>query len=298
VAVVLGGAGGASVGLLPTIASGDSGASVTAQDDHFVSSGGGSTLMVAAGSTVSFAYPSGASEHDVHFTAMPSACTGSTAQLGPTAGAGAPSIAGPGWQGECTFNTPGTYSFFCDAHGSVSPQGQVSGMSGTIDVTAPGGGSTGSGSTPTTTTTTAPTATTTTTPAPATTTSSPTTTSPSSATAPATGSSVSARSAVLAALHGLSAARRQRGTRVSETFTSPLRGLRVVVELLGARQRVLGKLTKTTTGAGPLHLRVSLTASARSSLRRAGHLAVDVHTTVSGATLSASGADRPVTLRP
>ena len=30
------------------------------------------------------------------------------------------SVQPPGWAGYCTFNTPGTYSFFCGAHGDMT----------------------------------------------------------------------------------------------------------------------------------------------------------------------------------
>jgi plastocyanin len=258
--VALGGTGGAAIGLLPTIAAGDSGASVTAQDDQFVLSGGGSTVSIAAGSTVSFSYPSGSNEHDVHFTTMPSVCSGSTAQLGPTAAGGVgPAVGGPGWQGACTFNTAGTYNFFCDRHGYAAPGGGVGGMSGTIDVT---GSSTGT-----------------------------TTTTPAGSTPP-TGTS-----AVLAALKALSAARSQHGTSVSETFTSPAAALKVTVELIGSNHKTLGKLTRTTSGAGALRLQVALSASGRSALHRAHHLTLKVHTVVSGSGITAHSANRTVTLR-
>src|ERR1700750_1558971 len=91
----------------------------------------GSSVPVAAGGTVTFAYPSGTSVHNVHFddaSAKPSSCTqtagmdyGSVPPL-PAA------VQGPGWAGSCRFDTPGTYTFHCDAHAN---------MTGTIVVQAP-----------------------------------------------------------------------------------------------------------------------------------------------------------------
>lgn len=101
-----------------TAVAGADSAAVTAKDFEF--DGPGATTPAAvtltAGGTVTFSYPSGASAHDVHFTgAGPSACTGSTGQVGT-----APGVAGPGWSAACTFSTTGTYRFVCDAHSSMT----------------------------------------------------------------------------------------------------------------------------------------------------------------------------------
>src|SRR4051794_39430938 len=64
------------------------------------------TLTIAPGQSVTFAYPEGKSFHNVSFTgAQPSSCTGLTPYARP-----------PGWQGRCTFATPGTYAFACALH--------------------------------------------------------------------------------------------------------------------------------------------------------------------------------------
>jgi plastocyanin len=110
----------ASASLTPVAA-----ATVVAQDNVFQNS----PVTVDAGNTVAFAYPSGNSSHNVVFNQAPSSCV-------QTAGnpifASAPPLPqyplGPGWEGYCTFNTPGTYTFYCEAHptemtGSVTVRG-------------------------------------------------------------------------------------------------------------------------------------------------------------------------------
>jgi PKD repeat protein len=91
----------------------------------------GTTVTIAPGGTVSFSYPTGGSGHNVVFGdgdtgtpgAQPSSCT-------QTAGAAilpAPPLPQfsmpPGWAGSCTFNTAGTFKFYCQAHQSM--QGTV-----------------------------------------------------------------------------------------------------------------------------------------------------------------------------
>jgi PKD repeat protein len=95
----------------------------------------GTSVEIAPGGTVSFSYPTGGNSHNVVFGdgdtdtpgAQPSSCT-------QTAGAvilAAPPLPSfplpPGWAGTCTFNTAGTYPFYCKAHLS---------MKGTVVVTA------------------------------------------------------------------------------------------------------------------------------------------------------------------
>jgi plastocyanin len=85
-------------------------------------------LDVPVGSSVSFSNPSGGGFHDVDFdSAIPSVCTGSASVDSTNASSGP-------WQGDCTFNTVGTYSFHCSVHG----------FTGQIVVTDAGGGATGS----------------------------------------------------------------------------------------------------------------------------------------------------------
>lgn len=82
-------------------------ASITAKDPYSFDNGSGSsTVSIAAGGTVTFSYPSGASAHNVVFdTAQPTSCTNMPA----TASA-------PGWSGSCTFEAYGTYAFHCGLH--------------------------------------------------------------------------------------------------------------------------------------------------------------------------------------
>jgi plastocyanin len=89
------------------------------------------TVEIAPGGTVSFAYPSGGSAHNVVFDAgQPSSCV-QQAGVAITPGPPLPAFAQPaGWSGECTFGTPGAYTFFCNAHPTT--------MKGTVIVGDPG----------------------------------------------------------------------------------------------------------------------------------------------------------------
>ena len=75
------------------------------------------SVTIAAGGSVVFAYPTGGNFHNVDFSdAQPSACT---QMAGTNTGAVPPLPAvpgGQGWTGMCRFDTPGTYTFTCDAH--------------------------------------------------------------------------------------------------------------------------------------------------------------------------------------
>jgi plastocyanin len=89
--------------------------SFTVSDFAFTAAGGGNTVTIAPGGTVSFSYPSGSNEHNVDFGSgpQPTSCMlGGQSQSPPI-----PSVpTAPGWSGNCTFNTPGTYTFHCDRH--------------------------------------------------------------------------------------------------------------------------------------------------------------------------------------
>jgi PKD repeat protein/type 1 glutamine amidotransferase len=82
------------------------------ENDHSVS--------IFTGETVTFTYPApGDATHNVKFLAVgpqPSACAQTA---GPVLGAVPPlptyTIPAP-WAGNCTFNVPGTYTFYCEAH--------------------------------------------------------------------------------------------------------------------------------------------------------------------------------------
>jgi plastocyanin len=138
---------GLAVAVLPGLAAGDPAntGTFTAVDYAWNAAGGGHTVTIAQGGTVSFSYPSGASVHNAAFdSAQPTSCTqtagSSTGKVPPLPNP----AAGPGWSGSCTFNTPGTYTFHCAIH----PQT----MTGTIVVQA-SGTTPGTTSTPSTTTT-------------------------------------------------------------------------------------------------------------------------------------------------
>ncbi len=89
------------------------------------------TVTIAPGGTVSFSYPEGSSSHNVVFgngdTGTPGAQPTSCVQTAGVAITAAPPLPGfaepPGWAGSCTFNTAGTYTFFCQVHQSM--QGTV-----------------------------------------------------------------------------------------------------------------------------------------------------------------------------
>src|SRR4051794_34436101 len=164
---------------VPTLAwgQGDEGKAVAPADasfhtgDNFFQDDAGaaddSTVQIAVGGTVTFKSrlndSTNAAPHNVIFndeSPKPSVCN-QTVQSPELPGTPLdadgvepmPSFASPpGWEGYCTFNTPGTYTFFCSAHGQE--------MHGTVVV---GGSAT---PTPTPTPTSTPTATPTPTPTP------------------------------------------------------------------------------------------------------------------------------------
>jgi plastocyanin len=117
---------------------------ITAHDYYFQAPDGSRTpasVTIAPGGAVSFDYPVGASQHNVHFLGGPAApsCTGANAASQPAFDSPGHSSTpqGPGWSGSCTFSAPGDYSFNCTLHPSV--------MYGTVHVaSAPSSGS-GSG---------------------------------------------------------------------------------------------------------------------------------------------------------
>jgi plastocyanin len=112
-------------GLVPALAHGEAArsadASVVAFDNGFRDGGqadtNDTTVEIAPGGTVSFAYPSGGSSHNVVFdAAQPSSCV-QQAGVVITAAPPLPGFAEPqGWSGECTFNAAGTYTFVCGVH--------------------------------------------------------------------------------------------------------------------------------------------------------------------------------------
>jgi hypothetical protein len=163
---------GAGAAVLPSLGSAqgsnatfyavDSGQPFFGQHFFYVAGTTSSTATILPGGTVTFAYPTGTSSHNVVFTGpQPTSCTQTAAAPGYRIGPVPPLPAvaeAPGWSGYCTFNTPGTYPFDSAADGPA--------MSGTVVVgtttstttttttntvpTVPGGGgtSTNNGYTP------------------------------------------------------------------------------------------------------------------------------------------------------
>jgi plastocyanin len=90
------------------------------------------TVTVDLGATVDFSYPAGSSAHNVEFATNPTSCTQKTGVV-ITAAPPLPSFAQPApWTGECTFSTPGVYTFVCSAHRSE--------MTGSVVVKTQNGG--------------------------------------------------------------------------------------------------------------------------------------------------------------
>ena len=130
----------------------------------YVDAGGSSpddhSVTIAVGEKVTFDYAIAPQNNSVHnvdfdFETQPSSCVMTAAPPGgeiePDDKSPVPNFSQPpGWAGECTFNSPGTYTFFCDAHGDA--------MSGEVVVTGT------ATPTPTSTVTATPTATVTATP--------------------------------------------------------------------------------------------------------------------------------------
>jgi plastocyanin len=119
----------AAAGLVPALARGEAprsaDASVVAFDNGFRDGAqadpNDNTVEIAPGGTVSFGYPTGGSSHNVVFdVAQPSSCVQQTGVV-ITAAPPLPGFAEPpGWSGECTFNAAGTYTFFCNAHPTMT----------------------------------------------------------------------------------------------------------------------------------------------------------------------------------
>jgi plastocyanin len=118
----------AAAGSVPALARGEGAssadASIVAFDNGFKDGGqadvNDNTVEIAPGGTVSFAYPTGATQHNVVFDAAPSSCVQSTGAVILPAPP-LPQVAlPPGWSGECTFNAAGTYTFVCGVHPAMT----------------------------------------------------------------------------------------------------------------------------------------------------------------------------------
>jgi len=105
-------------------------ASIMAADNVFTTdTGGAPNVTIVAGGHVNFAYFMGRNNHSVVFTGpLPSICGISTGPPGTSVAL--PSIPSPaGWEGGCEFESPGTYTFVCGTHSS---------MTGSVTVVAAG----------------------------------------------------------------------------------------------------------------------------------------------------------------
>jgi hypothetical protein len=208
-----------------------------AVDYAWLADGGpGNELTITPGETVTFAYPTGASFHNVVFEGTePSSCTGIQ-----------PADPGPGWQGSCRFDAPGTYRFACGVH---------PGMTGRVIVRA--------APTPTPTPTSTATAT-------ATPTADPTGTSPATP-APTATPTPSAPGALKLKL---TLARNQRSMRVRGAVEVERAGSRV--EITARTTRRVGRFLRRSAAAGTLVFSVGIDAKARKTLRAKGRLRLTV----------------------
>src|SRR3954447_3527538 len=88
---------------IPALASAEEHApgAIVAQDYAFENpAGGGDSVTIGAGETVTFSYPAGGSSHNVVFAAAQATSCTPALPDSPTP---------PGWESSCRFNIPGTY---------------------------------------------------------------------------------------------------------------------------------------------------------------------------------------------
>jgi plastocyanin len=234
---------------------------------------GQSTVTIAAGGTVTFAYPSGSSRHNVDFDSnQPTSC----AQTAGTISAPVPPLPAqptpPGWAGACTFNTPGTYSFHCDLHPF---------MTGTVVVDAPAGTPPPPGNPP-------PSG------------------SPPPPGNPPPGSPVSGPhpGRLPAAASGVVLTRIQHGAVVHGSINIARGGSRLTVAVLARRSmlgghgsmlKTVGRYAKTVS-AGRRRFSIQLSAAVKQALRRRGRLAVTMKISVKPRSGAAFATTRSATL--
>jgi plastocyanin len=249
---------GAAVVVLPTVASSET-PSISAYDEpglYGAHSWMPATATVGSGGVVKFANPYGETDHGLKFTGGPTtpSCTGIPAAASEPAGA-------TEWQGECTFSTPGTYTFICTVHPGE--------MKGTITVN-PNGTTMTTMTTPTTATTTP-------------------TTAPTIAPPGGPGSGTASDSPLAGSVaQAIKLAPGQHGKSVhgSVAVSQAGAGGRLEVELFTSaasltrakhpsRVRV-GRLLRSSLKAGAVSFAVPLIAKASSALRRHRRLALAV----------------------
>jgi len=258
--------------------------SFTVSDFAFTAAGGGNTVTIAPGGTVSFSYPSGSNEHNVDFGSgpQPTSCMlGGQSQSPPI-----PSVpTAPGWSGNCTFNTPGTYTFHCDRHTFMTGTILVGSQATSTDT-----GSGGSTTTTATMTMTMPMS------MPMPTTSTAQTSLPLS---PIVGSSRNAIKVV-----GANGGRKIDGTiKVSRAG----QGGHAVIAVMSSssalggsghkRSVVLGQLRLSDLRAGTARFSVALKTAARRALTTRKHLAVTVQVTVTAPGAETVSLSRALNLR-
>jgi plastocyanin len=110
-------------------------ATFTAGDNFWTRTAGvgssGNNASIFTGGTVFFSDAAGGNAHNVTFTggSQPSSCTQTSGPTSPPPNLPMPSVpTTQAWSGNCTFSTPATYSFVCQAH---------SNMTGTVQVVNP-----------------------------------------------------------------------------------------------------------------------------------------------------------------
>jgi plastocyanin len=250
-------------------------ASFTATDPPptWVAGGGGDTATIAAGGTVTFSYPSGSSLHNVVFDTSPTSCTQTTGIPSTSVPPLLENPQGPAWAGSCRFDTPGTYTFHCGFHGpSMSGTVIVEGSGSTTGTTGTGGSTSSTGTSGTTT--------------------------------PGSGNST----APTAKPHA-KVTRRQTGTTVRGSVTTPAGASKIVVTAFVSNRQLskhrpkkakrvrVGSQTKHSTGTAGTSFAVKLNATARRALHRRHRLSVSVRIVVTPTTGSAATTTATVTLR-
>ena len=250
---------GAAVVVLPTVAGSETAPTIEAgQSEGLYGSfiWRPSTAEVSSGGTVSFANPSAGVMHGVVWNSgdpeTPS-CSGIPIDEGRTS-----------WKGTCTFTRPGTYSFHCFVHPTE--------MTGSITVAANG-----------TVTTTTTTPTTTTTSMTTTSTSPSTSTGPTPAGEPLAGPALVGSPIVRSSQRGgsvkgsLEVSKAGAGDRLEIDVFANSGALAAVRHSAPVR---VGRLVRSSVGAGRLAFAVKLDAKALKAIRRHQHLALRVKITL------------------
>jgi plastocyanin len=235
-------------------------AAIVATDYRFTAvDGGPANVVVAVGGHVDFAYPTGASYHNVTFTGkQPSVCGISQ---GPDSGSAAPlprEPTGPGWEGGCTFGAAGAYSFVCGLH---------SDMTGSVSVVA-------AGSPPALPPPTPP-------PPP-----------PADVAPAASGLRVTSRQRGVVVRGSVRV--RSGGSRLLARAFARRKALGGGSS---TRQVAVGRSLRSSVGSGRAAFTVSLGATARRALRRSGRLAISLRVTVTPSEGAPYTATKSVVLR-